>query len=66
MQHSVFPAPAFVQSAAFVQSWTCWVPEHAIWSFVGHEAAGMHVAVSGPFVQLGMDPPVIGISAQHA
>lgn len=36
VQHMLLPLPAFVQSAALVQSCTCCVPEHENWSIVGH------------------------------
>ena len=67
VQHKVLPAPAFVQSLALVQIWTCSVPEHVSPErCVGHVEAGLHAAVSVPVVQLGTEPPVMGMVAQQA
>lgn len=67
VQHRVLPAPAFVQSLALVHSWTCSVPEHeSPPSIVGHADAALQTAVSVPVVQLGTEPPVMGMVAQQA
>lgn len=65
VQHMVLPAPAFVQSAAVLQIWTSSVPEHAIARCVGHAEAALQAEVSVPLVQLGIEPPVMGMVAQQ-
>jgi hypothetical protein len=65
VQHMLLLAPAPVQSAAVVQSWTVSVPEHMIARCVGHAEAALQADVSVPDVQLGTEPPVIGMDAQQ-
>jgi hypothetical protein len=66
VQHRLLPPPAFAQSAALVQSWTCWLPEQENPSIVGQADCALQTAVSIPDVQLGGLPPVSGIVAQQA
>jgi hypothetical protein len=65
VQHMLLLVPAPAQSDAVVQSWTVSVPEQAIARCVGHAEAALQAAVSVPDVQLGIEPPVIGMVAQQ-
>jgi hypothetical protein len=65
-QQLVLPLPAFVQSLAEVQSWSCSVPEQLRpATCVGHAEAALQADVTVPVVQLGTVPPVIGMVAQQ-
>jgi hypothetical protein len=58
-------APVSVQSAGWAQRRTVWLPVQLVPSEVAQSAAALQATVSGPVVQLGMVPPVMGMFAQQ-